>query len=176
MSYNLLVDDVMGYISHPNVLSSWMLVFYHTMQSEVRYCLKHYLLFIYGSLLISLLHSIIFLCLLLSRSPSLTIFWMLILCLLFLPLSQDASPPVVSMDILNSSTSKFVTYVEFFNAIYSSNIIRLHGCFLFSSVVRIYWMVRTGALVDAVGNTHSILVFAQTNVSMQLKPRMEMTL
>ena len=61
LSSNLLGDDVMGYISHPNVLSSWMLVFYHTMKSEVRYYLIHCVFCIYGLLLISLLHITIYL-------------------------------------------------------------------------------------------------------------------
>ena len=30
-------------------------------------------------------------------------------------------------------------------------------------------MMRTGALLDAVGNTHSILVFAQTTARMEIK-------
>ena len=51
----------MGYILYPNVLSSWMLGFYHTMQSEVSYCLMHCGFCIYGLLLMSLLYSTIFL-------------------------------------------------------------------------------------------------------------------
>ena len=37
-------------------------------------------------------------------------------------------------------------------------------------------MMQAGALLDAVGNTHIILVFAQITVSMELKPQMEVTL
>ena len=50
----------MGYISRPNVLSSWMLDFYHTIQSKVRYYLMHCVFYIYGLLMMSLLHSAIF--------------------------------------------------------------------------------------------------------------------
>ena len=85
---------------------------------------------------------------------------MLLLCISSFMLSQDASPPVFSMDVLNSSTSKFVTSVDFANALYSSTITRLHGCCYFISVFIMKWMMRTGAILDAVGNTHSILVFA----------------
>ena len=98
------------------------------------------------------------------------------LCISLFSLIPDALSPVVSMDIVNSSISKFVTYVEFSKALYSSTLTRFHGCFLFVSVVRMKWMMRTGNLLDAVGNTHSILVFLQNTVSMEVKSRMEVTL
>ena len=98
------------------------------------------------------------------------------LCPSLFPLSQDASPPVVSMNIFNSSTNKFVTSVDFSNAISSSNLTSFHGCCSFISVIRTKQMMRTGALLDAVGNTHIILEFYQTNLSMDVKPRMEVTL
>ena len=60
MSSNLLVDEVMGYISHPKVLSSWILGSYHTMQSEVRYCIMYCEVWIYKFLLVSMLNSTIF--------------------------------------------------------------------------------------------------------------------
>ena len=37
-------------------------------------------------------------------------------------------------------------------------------------------MMRIGALLDIVGYPHRILVFAQTDVSIEVKPRMEVTL
>ena len=133
---NFLGDDVMGYISHQKFLSSWILGFCNTMKSEVRYCLMHCGFFICVLLLMSLLDSTIFSCRLLSRRPDLAIFCMLLLCLLFFPLSQDASPPVFSMDIFNSSTSKFVTSVEFSKASSQSNITRLQRVFF---IIQCYW-------------------------------------
>ena len=95
---------------------------------------------------------------------------------LIISMIPDASPPVVSMDILSSSISKFVTSVEFSKAIYSSTLISFHGCCSFLSIVKMNWMMQTGDLLDSVGNTHSILVFAQTTVSMGMNTRMETTL
>ena len=37
-------------------------------------------------------------------------------------------------------------------------------------------MMRTGNRLDAVGNTHRIIVLAQTTVSIELSPWMELTL
>ena len=57
---------------------------------------------------------------------------MLLLCLLLFPLRQDASKPAVSMNILNYSTSKLVTPVDFAKEPSSSTLIRLHEyCSLF---------------------------------------------
>ena len=111
-----------------------------------------------------------------SGGPDLTILFMLILCILLFPLIPDASPPVVSMDILSSSISKFVTSVEFSKAIYSSTLISYHGCCSFLSIVKMNRMMQTGDLLNAVGNTHIILVFVHTTVSMGMNTRMEMTL
>ena len=80
------------------------------------------------------------------------------------------------MDILNSLISKFLTSVEFSKVPSSSTLICFHRCYSFFSVVRMKRMMRTGALLDAVGNTHSILVFAQTTVRMEVKPKIEVTL
>ena len=80
------------------------------------------------------------------------------------------------MHILNYSTSKLVKYDDFAKAPYISTIIRLHGCCLFFSVVRMRQMMWTGDSLDAVGNNHIIIVFAQTTVSMEVNPRMEVTL
>ena len=80
------------------------------------------------------------------------------------------------MDILNSSTSKSVTSVQFSKAPYLSTLICLHGHFSFFNVVRMKRMMRIGDRLYAVGNTRSIIVFVQTAVSMELDPRMEVTL
>ena len=58
LSYNFLGDEVMGYISHPKVLSSWIRGFFHTIQSEVIYRLMCYEACIYRLLLISMMQSI----------------------------------------------------------------------------------------------------------------------
>ena len=80
------------------------------------------------------------------------------------------------MDILNSSISKFVTSVEFLKAPFSPTLIRLNGCCSLLSVVRMKRIIRTGALLDAVGNTYIILVFAHTTMSMKVNPQTEVTL
>ena len=101
---------------------------------------------------------------------------MLMLCLSFFPLIQYASPPVVSMDILSPSISKFATYVEFAKAQSSLTLARLHVCCSLFRVVGMKLMVQTGDILDVVWNTHSILVFAQTNVIMEVNPRIEVML
>ena len=53
----------------------------------------------------------LFLCLLLSRRTALTMILMLLLYLSLFPFILDAPPPVVSMDMLNPSTSRLVTSV-----------------------------------------------------------------
>ena len=118
----------------------------------------------------------LFLCLLLSRRPAITILWMLLLCLSLFTFIQYASPPVVSLDILNSSTSKFVTYVEFANDLSLLILTRLHGCCLFICVVRIKLMTKIGTLLDVVGKNHIIIVFAQTTFSTEIKLCIEVTL
>ena len=94
----------------------------------------------------------------------------------FFPLIHDTSPPVVSMDIFNLSTGKLVTTVDFSKSPYSSTLTHLHGfCSLFN-VVRMKQMMHTVAHLDEVVNTHSIIVFAQTTVSMEVNPQMEVVL
>ena len=112
LSSNFSGDDLIGCISNPNVLSSWMLgcLPYHVKWGAIfskAMCILH----LWNSDDVSDAQHNLLSCWLLSRSPDLTILWMLLLCLSFLPLSQDASLPVFSMDIMNSSTCKFVTYV-----------------------------------------------------------------
>ena len=113
---------------------------------------------------------------LLSRRPFLIIFCMLLMCILFFPLILYASPPVFSMDIFNLSTRKLVISVEFSKALYSSTFICLHvWCSVFN-VFEMNQMMRTKASLDAVGNTHSIIFFSQTAVSMELNTWMEVKL
>ena len=50
------------------------------------------------------------------------------------------------------------------------------GVFLFISVFSMQRMMRTGDILDAVGNTHSILIFVHATGIMEVKPRMEVTL
>ena len=59
----------------------------------------------------------------------------ILLFCLFFTLSYEVYPTVVSMDILNSSTRKLVTSVEFSKAPYSSTLTRLHGRF-YSSILK----------------------------------------
>ena len=143
------------------------------MQSEVSYCLMHCVFCIYEPILMSLLH--ITICL---NQEGLLLLYCICLCCVFhyFPMRQDASTPVVSMDILNYSISNFVTSVEFAKTEYLSTLIYLHGCCSLFSVVRMNRMMHTGALLDSVGNTHSIILFSHTTVSMEVKPRMELTL
>ena len=63
------------------------------------------------------------------------------------------------MDISNSSIIKFVISVEFSKALSSSTLIFLHGCCQLFNVDRMKRMIRTGDCLDALGNTHSIIVF-----------------
>ena len=71
-------------------------------------------LYIYSNISASQQH--FFLCWLLSRRPTLTMLWMILLCLSFFTLIHDASLPVVSMEMLKSSTRSLVTSVEFYKA------------------------------------------------------------
>ena len=80
------------------------------------------------------------------------------------------------MDIWNESKGKLVTSVEFANAPYSSNLIHLHGCCSFFNVVRVKRMMRTWDFLDSVDNNHIIIVFVEMTVSMELNPRMKVTL
>ena len=100
----------------------------------------------------------------------------IMLSLSLFPLIHDASPPVVSMDILKSSTIRLVVSVDFSKAKYSSTLTRFHICCSLFNVVRMNEIIRTGASLDSVGNNHSILVFAKTTGSIEVNPRIEVTL
>ena len=113
---------------------------------------------------------------LLSISTALTILWIIMLYLSFFPLIQYASTPVVSMHILNHSTSRLVKSINFSKAPSSSTLIFFHGCCSLFSIVRMKQMMLTGAHLDEVVNTHIIIFFAHTTVSMEVNPRMEVSL
>ena len=130
LSSNFLGYDVMGYISHTDVLSSSMIGFlpYHENIVEV---LSNplWILNLWTSADVSASNHHLFACWLLSRRHAITILCMLLLCLLLFLLRQDESPPLVSMENFNSSTNKFVTSVEFDKAPSSPTLKCLHGCF-----------------------------------------------
>ena len=111
-----------------------------------------------------------------SRRADLNMLGMIILCVSLFPLSRDASPPVDSMDVLNLPTSKLVKSIEFSKASSSSALTRFHGCCLFLNIVSMKHMMWTGDFLDAVCNTHIILLFSKTKVRMEVGPRMEVTL
>ena len=66
--------------------------------------------------------------------------------------------------------------VDFSKALYSSTITRLNGCCSLFSIVRMKLMMQTGALLNAVGNNHIIIVFAQTTVRMEVKSQTKVML
>ena len=101
---------------------------------------------------------------------------MILFCLSLFTLSQYASPPVFYMYILNYSTSKLVTSVEFTKAPSLSNLINFHGCFSFFSFVRMMRIMRKWDSLGAVGNIYSIPVFARTEASTEANPQMEVKL
>ena len=120
----------MGYISHSEVLGSLILSFlsrhekWDELLSNSLWILHIY---IYSDVSATQYH--FFLCLLLSRIPSIIMVWILMLCISFLLLIHDMSPPVVSMVGLSSSTRILVTSVEFSKAPSRSTLTRLYGFF-----------------------------------------------
>ena len=176
-SYKFLGDDVMGSLTYPKFLSSWILGFlpYHAKWDELlsnALCILN----LWTSSDVSSAHHHFFACWLMSIRPVLTILCVLLLCLSFFLLRQYSSPPVVSVEFFILSTIKFVKSVEFYKAPYSLTLIRLHGCCSFFSVVRMKKMMRTWDLLDVVGNTHSIIVSAHTTEIMEVKTWMEVAL
>ena len=92
-----------------------------------------------------------------------------------------------TVDTINLQPGELIhTDLEFYNitsirgftsilTVVSENNI-MHGCCSLFSVVRMNRMIHTGALFDSVGNTHSIILFSHTTVSMEVKPRVEVML
>ena len=100
MSYKFVGDDMMGYISHQNFLISWVLGFwpYHAKWGDV---LSNalWILHLWTSADVSDAQNDLFSCGLLSRSFSITILCMLLLCLSIFPLRKYELPPVFSIYI-----------------------------------------------------------------------------
>ena len=90
----------------------------------------------------------------------------------FFTLINEAYPPVVSMTMMNFSS----THIEFSKVLSSSALTRIHGWFSFFNIARINQTVMTGVNLDSVGKIQIIIVFSHTIVSMQLKPWVEVTL
>ena len=79
---------------------------------------------------------------------------MIMLCRSLFPFCHDASPPEFSTEMLNSSTSRLVTFIDFTKAQSSSTLTSLYWCCSLFNVVKMEQMIRTGDHLDAVGNTH----------------------
>ena len=128
LSSKLLGDDVMVCLSHQRVVSAWMLGFlpYHEKWGEELYnALWSLYLWTYADVSYAKHHFCMFITV--KNAYSYHILNAL-LCLSIFPLIHDAPPPVFSMYILNSSTSKLVTSVEFSNAPSSSILTPFHAC------------------------------------------------
>ena len=128
LSSIFLEYKLMGYILHPKVLSSWMLGFwpYHAKWGEVL-SNEQWSSHLWTSYDVSAAQNHLFSCWLLSIRSALTMLWMLLLCCSLFTLIYDASPQVVSTEMLNLSTSRLVTYVEFSKEPYSPTLTRFHG-------------------------------------------------
>ena len=101
---------------------------------------------------------------------------MLLLCFTFFLLIYRESTKVISMNILNSSSIRLVTSVEFSKEPSSSTLTCMHGCFSFFNVVRENLIILTGGHIYSVGNIQIIIFFSHTTVITKLKPRMKVIL
>ena len=149
---------------------------YHTTQSDVRYCLMHYGLFIYIILLMSLLHR--------------TIFFRLITVKKFCSnhiMTDYVVYLILSIDPWCITTSIFHGYFEVTNKKVNDICWVLQGTIFvnphtFAWMLSIYKyvsinkMIRTGYCLDTVGNTNSIILFSQTTVIMEVNTQMKFTL
>ena len=95
MLSNLLGGDVMGYISHQNVLSSWILglLSYQAKWGEML-SMALCIIDIWTSVDVSAERNHFFSFWLLSRRADINILWMLLLRISLFPFILDASPPV----------------------------------------------------------------------------------
>ena len=118
----------------------------------------------------------LFSCLLLPIRPAITMLWIIMLCFSFFPLINYASPSLVYMYMLKWSTRRFLTYVEFAKAPYSSTLTHLHVYCSFLNFVRMKWMLWTGASLDTIGNTHIIIVSSNKILIMEVNSHMGVTL
>ena len=100
---------------------------------------------------------------------------MIFLCLSLFLLIHDASPKLFSIEILKSPKIRLVTSFEFDKAPSSSTITHLHGSYSFFNAVRMKRIMPTGDRLDALLNTHIIIVFTQKKVIMEVNTRMEVT-
>ena len=136
----------------------------------------HYVFFIYIIQIIFLLHNTIVSCWLLSISPALNMLCMLLLSISLFKLIHEVYPPVASMEMLNSSTIRLVTSVEFSKVPSSSTLTGLHGWFLFFGFSSMNEIILTGFCLDTLVNIQIVILFAHTTVKMVVKPQMEVTL
>ena len=104
---NLSVDDMMGYISNPKVLSSWILGFWpcHANWGEV-FSNALWSLHIWNSDDVSDSEHHLFACWLLSRRNSLTMLWILLLCA-FINSSFSYCLSNVSLSFTNRDLDRF---------------------------------------------------------------------
>ena len=160
---------------HPIFLISRMQLFFQYHKNETMCCLMHCGVCIYILQLMILMNITIFKYSLLSRRPDITMLWMILLCLSFFSLSHVTSPPVVSIDMLKSSTTKLVIPIDSDKATSSSTLMHIHGCFSLFYGIKTKLIIITGDLFYAVWITHIILFFARTTASMELKPHTEVT-
>ena len=101
---------------------------------------------------------------------------MFLSCHSFYPFIHEESPLVVSMATLNSLTKRLVTSFDFANTPSPSTNTHLHGYFSLLNVGRMKRIILTGDILDVVINTHGILVFAHTTVSMKVRHWIEVIL
>ena len=80
------------------------------------------------------------------------------------------------MEMLKSSTRRLETSINFSEASSLSTLTHFHGCCSVFNVVGMKRMMHTGACLDAVVNTHNILVFAHTAVKIEVNKQVEVTL
>ena len=80
------------------------------------------------------------------------------------------------MYMLKSSRIRLVKSVDFSQAPSSSNLTRLHGCCSLVNSVIMKRMMQTVVRLGELGNTHSGIVFVHKTVSMEVNPRMKVTL
>ena len=76
---------------------------------------------------------------------------MLLLCHQLFIFSHEESAIVVSMAMMNSSTRRLVTYVDFSKATSLSTLKRMNGCCSLFNVVRTKRITWTGDILDPVG-------------------------
>ena len=147
-------------MSHPNVLSSWILVLlpYHEKWVEVWHN-DMSSFFLYTSDDVSSENTICVFCWLPSRIPDLIMFCKILLWGSFFTLGNDASPPVFLVDILKLSTRILVTSSDFYQVSYSSTLTHLHGWFCSSIFLRWIKKFLLGLVWMCLGISRALLYF-----------------